>query len=128
VSIPRVLLVDDADELRKLMRLMLRQRYAIDEASNADDALEHLRAGRPDLMVLDINMPGSMDGLQLLERLRGEPAAAPRRVVMLTAGGRPSDRWVADRLAVDAYVTKPFSPLALVDCIDRLVAQDRSTP
>lgn len=118
----RVLVVDDSAELRRLMSLMLRHRYLVQLAGSAEEALDLLQAQPADALVLDINLPGAMDGLDLLARLRATPDHAGLPVVMVSARGRPSDRYVAESLVVQDYLTKPFSPLALVDCVDRLLA------
>lgn len=116
-----VLVVDDSAELRRLMVLMLRHRYHVHQAASADEAQALLRTTPVDLLVLDINMPGELDGLDLLDLLRRSPRHAGLPVVMVSARGRPSDPYVANTLAVQAFLTKPFSPLALVDCVDRLL-------
>jgi len=71
----KVLIVDDQDAIRKMLRLTLSGRYELFEAAEASDAWEALRRVRPDAMILDIMMPGEMDGYQLCER----PGCRPRQ-------------------------------------------------
>lgn len=113
----RILIVDDVREIRRLIRLCSMHRFAVDEARDAPQALDLAQRNRPDLVVLDINLPGELDGLGLLARLRQDPALDGLRVVMVTASLPDTDA-VSD---VDAWFTKPFSPLDLADRIQALL-------
>lgn len=120
-----ILLADDETHLRTLVRTTLEDpRYRIVEASNGTAALELARRERPDLVVLDLMMPG-LTGLEVLERLRVEPDTARVPIVMLTATGQEKDRVRALALGADAYLVKPFSPLELLQTVESLRERTR---
>lgn len=118
-----ILIVDDVAEVRRLVRLAIGHRHHVMECADASQALALLQQEPAlDLLVLDIMLPGAMDGLQLLSILRSDPRLGAIRVVMLTARGAAEDQARATALQADAYFTKPFSPLAVADCIDALLS------
>ncbi len=106
-----LLLVDDEASLREpLAEYLTRQGFAVQEAESAAVARSHLRNDRPDLVLLDIMMPGE-DGLSLCRHLI-EAQALP--VILLTARGEATDRIVGLEIGADDYVAKPFEPRELV--------------
>jgi DNA-binding response OmpR family regulator len=108
----RVLVVDDDPTVSDVVRRYLER--AGFEVSMAGDGLAALKAfekGHPDLVVLDLMLPG-IDGLEVCRRLRAIPSSVP--IIMLTALGEESDRVLGLQLGADDYVTKPFSPRELV--------------
>jgi putative nucleotidyltransferase with HDIG domain len=115
----RILLVDDDPGLRALLRTTFE---AVDvelaEADNAASAVGALERARPDVVVLDVRMPG-MDGLELCRRIKADPATKDLAVVLLTGsdGGTEADGKAA---GADAFVRKPFSPLELLALVERL--------
>jgi two-component system phosphate regulon response regulator PhoB len=118
-----VLIADDEDALRALVRVTLDSgRFAIVEAVDGIEALRLARLHRPDLVFLDWAMPG-LSGLEVVRRLRADPATKHLTIVMLTARAQEFDRTAALDVGVDAYITKPFSPLRLLDAVrDKLGA------
>ena len=118
-----VLIADDEEALRALVRVTLDTgRFAILEASNGLDALALARHHKPDLVFLDWAMPG-LSGLEVCRRLRADDLTKHLTVVMLTARAQEFDRAAAMEVGVDAYITKPFSPLRLLDAVrDKLGA------
>ena len=110
----KVLIVDDQPNIRWIIRLALREHFALEEAGDADAAYLCIQNGRPDAIVLDVMMPGSMNGFQLCEYLKSDPGFADIYIVLYTACGMVADQERA-RIAVgaDALFLKPFSPLAL---------------
>ncbi|MEV0115246.1 response regulator transcription factor, partial [Streptomyces sp. NPDC050844] len=108
---PRVLVVDDDVTVAEVVSGYLeRAGYAVDRAEDGHTALERDAARRPDLVVLDLMLPG-IDGLEVCRRLR---ARGPVPVIMLTARGDEDDRILGLEIGADDYVTKPFSPRELV--------------
>ncbi len=108
----RILVVDDDPTVAEVVTgYLLRAGFAVDRAADGHQALARAEAGRPELVVLDLMLPG-LDGLEVCRRLRagGQGPA----VVMLTAKGEESDRILGLELGADDYVTKPFSPRELV--------------
>ena len=120
----RVLIVEDVPEIRRLVRLAIGNHHVYESAS-AEDALNQVaNLGGVDLLVLDIMLSGSSDGLALLATVRAHPIWSATKVIMLTARGSAEDRAASAVLGADAYFTKPFSPLQLNDCIDELLCAE----
>ena len=116
-----VLVIDDEKDLQELVRYNLEKEgydviIAGDGASGLDIALRH----RPDLIVLDLMMPG-MDGLEVCRRLRNDDRGKRIPLLMLTANATEADRVVGLELGADDYVTKPFSPRELVARVKALL-------
>jgi DNA-binding response OmpR family regulator len=104
---PQVLVVDDDHKILRLLRIELTaQGFGVSMAERGDEALQAVQRLRPDLVVLDIIMPG-MDGLTVLKRLR-ETSGVP--VILLTAKGTDSDKILGLELGADDYIPKPFNP------------------
>lgn len=118
----RLLIVDDQDTIRKMLRLTLSGRYDLYEAADAADAWDALRRVRPHAMILDIMMPGEMDGYQLCEKIKADPALRDTHVVMVTARGQETDRTRGESAGANAYFVKPFSPLALTRHLEQHLA------
>jgi DNA-binding response OmpR family regulator len=118
---PRVLVCDNEPALRALVRGALAQAdYDVHEARDGDESLKLARELEPDLIVLDMMMPGR-SGLQVLEELRLEERFLETPVIMLTARAQASDRLAAADAGVSLFVPKPFSPLELALVIDDLI-------
>lgn len=120
----KVLIVDDQDTIRKMLRLTLAGRYELFEAADAEAAWEAIRHQRPDAIILDIMMPGEMDGYQLCEKLRRERELRYIHVVMVTARGQEADRQKGMAMGANAYFVKPFSPLALARHLEEALADE----
>jgi CheY-like chemotaxis protein len=117
----RVLIVEDQADIRKLIRMTLEfEAYEIHEATDGTAGLTLAQALRPDLMLLDVMMPGALDGLQVCQRIKSDPGLARIRIVLLTARGQARDRQAGAQAGDDDYLVKPFSPLQLIDTIERL--------
>ena len=123
LAIKRILIVEDQTDIRKLIRMTLEfESYEIHEASDGAFGLRLAIAVLPDLVLLDVMMPGEMDGLQVCQAIKSNPALASVKVVLLTARGQAGDREAGKRAGADEYLVKPFSPLQLMDTIERLMA------
>ncbi len=106
----RILVVEDDPTVAEVVtRYLAREGYRVETVADGASALDRALASPPDLMVLDLMLPG-MDGLEVCRRLR---AALPVPIVMLTARGDETDRVVGLELGADDYVAKPFSPREL---------------
>ena len=102
----RILIVDDEPQIRRIMRTTLTGAgYEIDDARTGEEALEKVRQFRPDLVLLDINMPG-MGGLAACRAIRADPSVG---IVMLTVRNSEADKVEALDAGADDFVTKPFS-------------------
>ena len=118
----RVLIVEDQADIRKLIRMTLEfEPYEIHEAANGINGLQLAGEVLPDLILLDVMMPGEIDGLQVCARVRANPALRATRVVVLTARGQIQDRDAGQQAGADEYLIKPFSPLQLIETIERLM-------
>ena len=110
----KILVVDDEQDLVKLVRFNLeKDGYKVISAFNGEDALFLARKERPDLIVLDLMLPG-IDGLEVCKKLKADTELVNIAVIMLTAKGEESDITLGLKLGADDYVTKPFSPKELV--------------
>jgi CheY-like chemotaxis protein len=117
----RILIVEDHPTMREAMRLVLEgEGFSIDEAADGRSALDGVRRDPPDLMFLDLNIPGT-SGADVLAALKADPTTADVRVIVVTATGEEG-RAQAIRLGADAYFTKPFSPTALLRTVERVLA------
>ena len=117
----RILVVDDADDLVELLEYnLVRAGFAVVTASNGREALERIAQDPPDLVVLDLMMPG-MSGNEVLRRLRNEEKTAELPVIILTAKGEETDQIVGLTLGADDYVTKPYSIQVLMARIDAVL-------
>ena len=120
----RVLIVEDQTDIRKLIRMTLEfEPYEIFEAADGAEGLRKAVEVVPDLMLLDVMMPGDLDGLQVCSQVRANPALQGTRVVLLTARGQVKDRDAGQHAGADDYLIKPFSPLQLIETIERLMPE-----
>jgi len=108
-----VLVVDDEQDILDLVRFRLEHDgYRVLTASDGQTGLTLAQQERPDLCILDVMMP-KLSGLEVLARLRADPATAATRVILLTARGQDADVDRGFELGAQDYVTKPFSPKEL---------------
>lgn len=105
----RVLLVEDEPSIAEAIRFLLsRDGWEVAVTADGDTALARVAEVDPDLVILDLMLPG-MSGMEVLMALRANPATAAMRVMMLTAKGQSRDREAAQRAGVSAFMSKPFS-------------------
>jgi two-component system phosphate regulon response regulator PhoB len=124
----RVLLVEDELDLAELLRHHLeRAQFRVDVQERGDAALEHIRKRPPDLILLDLMLPG-LDGLELARILKRDPLTVRIPLVMVTAKAEEVDRIVGLELGADDYVTKPFSPREVVLRIQAVLRRHRANP
>ena len=122
MSRPRVLLVDDDEDVRLMTRVALTfEGFAVTEAADGVAGLDATRAERPDVVVLDVMMPG-LDGIDVLRALRAEPAFADLPILLLTAKAGPGAEREGWDAGATAYLTKPFTGTALAATLRRLLA------
>ncbi|MEQ6918101.1 response regulator transcription factor [Halomonas aquatica] len=119
----KVLVVDDEPNIVLSLEFLMQQAgFEVDTAGDGESALARIAEGAPDLLLLDISLPG-ISGFDVLERLRADPAHARLPIIMLTAHGREVEREKGIALGADDYITKPFSTQALVEKVKTLLAE-----
>ena len=117
----KVLIADDEPNiLISLEFLMQREGHAVSVARDGDEALAAIRRDRPDLVLLDVMMPGK-SGFDVCQAVRADPDLAGVKILMLTAKGRDTDLAKGTALGADAYVTKPFSTQELAARVRELL-------
>ncbi|GAA0682148.1 hypothetical protein GCM10009104_03690 [Marinobacterium maritimum] len=122
---PYVLVVDDEPNILLSLEFLMQQAgFSVATAPDAEQALELIGERCPDLLLLDISLPG-MSGFDLLERLRAAEATRDLPVVMLTAHGREVEKEKGMALGANDYVTKPFSTRELVSRVQALLADQQ---
>ena len=116
-----VLIADDeANIVISLEFLMKREGHRVSIARDGDTALAMIRAERPDLVLLDVMMPGK-SGFEVCQAVRADEALAAVKILMLSAKGRDTDLAKGSALGADAYMTKPFSTRELADKVRELL-------
>jgi CheY-like chemotaxis protein len=109
-----ILIVDDHADIRRLLTISLRKEYEVREAEDGASALDILRHEHPKIVLLDVMMPGELDGLQVLDVIKADPKTRDIPVAILSARGQMADHDEASRRGADAYFVKPFSPMQVV--------------
>lgn len=118
----RILIVEDHPTMREAMRAVLEaEGFSIAEAADGQRALEMVRAEPPDLVFLDMNIPGP-SGAEVLAEVRSDPSTAGVRVIVVTADGEEG-RERALSMGADEYFTKPFSPITLLRTVERVLSE-----
>ena len=121
----RILIVEDQPDIRKLIRMTLEfGDFELHEAADGESGLNLARAVRPHVMLLDVMMPGLLDGYQVCRHIKQDPQLRGIQVIMLTARGQATDVAAGEDAGADAYLVKPFSPLELIDRVEAMVSPD----
>jgi DNA-binding response OmpR family regulator len=116
-----VLLIEDEPHIAEAIRFILsRDGWEVTTHGDGITALDRLRAARPDLLILDVMLPGR-SGYEILSDLRADPALSHLRVLMLSAKGQTRDREAAQRAGADLYMTKPFSNAEMLERVRALM-------
>jgi DNA-binding response OmpR family regulator len=120
----RILMVEDQPDIRKLIRMTLEfEDFEVHEAEDGERGLEQVMAVKPDLVLLDVMLPGTLDGLEVCRRIRAHPELARLPVLMVTARGMATDVEAGRAAGADEYLFKPFSPHELIETIERMIGQ-----
>lgn len=119
----RILVVEDQDSIRRMIEALVQARgYQVTAVSSGAKAIDVAMTDTPDIVLLDLNLPGQYDGFDVCQRLRTDPATRTVPVVIISAMDDDESRSRATAAGATAYYTKPFSPIALLKEIDRLKA------
>ena len=120
----KILIVDDQLEVRNLLAITLNaDNYEVYHANNWVSALAMTRAIKPDLILLDVMMPGEFDGLEVCKRIKNDEELSSTIVIIVSALSQVADRYKGLEAGADDYLTKPFSPLALMDKVSFLLTK-----
>ncbi|RPE71821.1 response regulator receiver domain-containing protein [Pacificibacter maritimus] len=123
----RVLLIEDEPNIIEAIRFILsRDGWSVEIQSDGARAIDAVRTKHPDIVILDVMLPG-MSGFEILRLLRQDPAHADLPILMLTARGQKKDRDLAQSYGVSAFMTKPFSNADMLETVRSLVAQAHQT-
>jgi two-component system phosphate regulon response regulator PhoB len=123
-----ILVIEDEEDIVELLRFnLVKNGYRVTAALRGDDGLAAARAHVPDLILLDIMLPG-LDGIEVCRELRREARTAAVPIVMLTARAEESDTITGLELGADDYVTKPFSPKVLIARLRAVLRRRRQEP
>jgi CheY-like chemotaxis protein len=120
IDLASILICDDEPELRELIRLSLAPDHEFTEAADGNEAIEMAGRVRPDLVLLDVMMPGT-GGLAVLEHIRRDPDLQATPVVVVSAFAAPADRQAALEAGATRFVKKPFDPDALRSLVEELL-------
>src|SRR5579864_5608213 len=116
---PKILVIDDEADMRFAVRMLLeRSGHSVMEAENGEDALAKIDEGKPDLVLLDMRLPG-MDGIQILQKVREKQKDLP--IIMVTGYGNVELAEQALKLGADHYLSKPFHNKELIDVIQQVL-------
>ena len=119
----RILVVEDQDSIRRMIEALVQARgYEVTAVATGTKAIDVAATDPPDLVLLDLMLPGQHDGFEVCQRLRSDPATRSVPVVIISALDDDDSRTRAAEAGATAYYTKPFSPIALLKEIDRLRA------
>lgn len=118
----KILIVDDEDKVRRLIKVTLAiGDFEILEASTGEEALKIAREAIPDIILLDIMMPGDLDGYDVCRSIKKDPVTKEIYVIMLTAKGQKADIEKGKAVCANDYFIKPFSPMELIKKIDNIL-------
>lgn len=124
----RILLIEDEPDIAEVLQYNLeKEGFAVETARRGDSGLEAVRREAPDLILLDLMLPG-MDGLELTRLLKRDGTTARVPIVMLTARGEEVDRIVGLELGADDYISKPFSPREVVLRVKAVLRRKKPEP
>ena len=119
----KILVVDDDARMTRLLTMTLPSEFEVVQASDGQEGFEMAELHIPDLILMDVNMPG-VNGSQLLQQVKQSANLKMTKVIMVTGRDSDEDQRLGARLGADAYFTKPFSPLSLLEKINDLLGVD----
>ena len=118
----KILVADDDARMVRLLTMTLPGNHEVAEALDGEQAVEMAEKIVPDLILLDVNMPG-LNGFEVLRRVKNSPNTRETKVIMVTARSDEADRYLGASLGADVYLAKPFSPLMLLERVNELLGE-----
>ena len=126
--VKHVVLVEDETNIAEAIRFLLgREGWRVETLANGNGAVDVIRKARPDLVMLDVMLPGK-SGFEILKELRAEDGLADLPILMLTARGQARDRELAEGAGVSRFMTKPFSNEEMLAAVRELTATGSALP
>lgn len=121
----KVLIVDDQQEVREIVKVtLMSDDFMILEAASGAVALEIVKKEKPDLILMDVMMPGEIDGIKAARIIKSDIETKNCKIIILTAKGQAFDKQMGYDAGADEYFTKPFSPLDLIKKVDQILTAD----
>ncbi len=117
----KILFVDDKEKVRELISITLGNQYQTFQAESGEKAVEIAKTEIPDLIIMDIMMPGEIDGLEATRILKKDPKTGHCKILILSAKGQTSDITSGIKAGANEYIVKPFNPTFLVTKIEELL-------
>lgn len=118
----KILIADDRAEVRELVEVTLRaEDYQILQAKNGQQSIDVTRKEKPDLIIMDIMMPGEIDGIEATRILKNDPVTKGSIIIMLTSKGQKEDIKKGYEAGAEDYFVKPFSPLDLIKKVEEVL-------
>ena len=125
----RILIVEDQDSIRQMIEALLRARgHDVSAVPSGAKGLEVAFASPPDLILLDLNLPGSFDGFEVCRRVRANAETASMPIVIISASSDDDTKERAHQAGATAFYSKPFSPMALLKEIEGMRQKQKSIP
>ena len=117
-----ILIVDDQKEIRELIEISLRKKdFHILQVNNAKEAVDRTKKEKPDLVIMDIMMPGKIDGLDATREIKSDPQTRDVKIIILTVKGQDADIKKGLKAGANGYVIKPFRPLDLIRKVEEVI-------
>lgn len=124
----KILVVEDDPATSRLIEYTLHHRgYEVVSASNGLEGIRKAHEESPDLIILDVMLPG-LDGFEICNRLRSEPATAGILILMFSAKAQEIDKDTGLKVGADAYLAKPAAPVEIINHVEKLLASKQGTP
>jgi len=122
IVMKKILIVDDQSEIRELLDITLKsENYDIFQAESGQKAIEIAKREKPDLIIMDIAIPGGIEGIETTQILKNDPETKNCKIIMLTGRGIETNRKKSLDAGADDFFAKPFSPLALIKKVEEVL-------
>lgn len=122
IKLKKILIIEDQADIRKLVKMTVGDNGCeVHEASDAESGYAMVNAIKPDIILLDIMMPGEINGLQLCVTLKSDERFKDIPIILVTARGQLTDKAAGFDAGADAYIAKPFSPIKLIETVESLL-------
>ena len=118
----RILVVDDQADIRDLIEAALKiKNYEVLKAESGDEAIKIAKKEKPELIIMDVMMPGNTNGLEACRILKKDTETRDSKIIMLSGKGQRIDRQKGFEAGADDYFVKPFSPLELINKVEEII-------